>query len=244
MIMAEESIPNDHPYILITDSQVAFDHAKQVRNEHQLTPRQYTRQVIPSISRTLSHRLKQAYTTHKPPTNHDAIQLHKQICIQIQNIPYKPKGQWDPHKHITKTKNGIHIKVKSHQLHHTGRQQPNQDPQPCYALTHANHWADRVAYLLFSPHTDQIIPTYTIPTHTIRTPILSQTYGFTHNGTYIDRDTTTYIRDQYHNELIHSLSIRPYTGWLAQNTKHLIAHSKQHKPHSPIVDLVTYHANI
>ena len=30
IIMDEETIPKDYPYILITDSQVAFDHAKQI----------------------------------------------------------------------------------------------------------------------------------------------------------------------------------------------------------------------
>jgi len=243
IIMAEETIPKDYPYIIITDSQVAFDHAKQIRNETQMTHRQYIRQVIPSISRTLSHRLKQTYSMHQTSENQEAQNLHKQFCQQIHNIPYKPKGPWDPNKHITKTKNGIHIKVRSHQLNNSGRKIHNKPPQPCYAITHANHWADKVADLLFNPHTTQILPPYPIPNHIIRTPILSQTYGFTHNGMYIDRDTTKYIQDQYHNELLHSLSERPDTGWLARNSHALKAHSKQHKPHSPIADLITYHAN-
>jgi len=243
IIIAEETIPTDYPYILITDSQVAFNHAKQIRNETQMTHRQYLRQIIPSISRTLSHRLKQAYSMHQSPDNLEALNLHKQICKQIHKIPYKPKGPWDPNNHITTTKNGIHIKVRSHQLTDSGRTIANKPPQPCYAITHANHWADKVADLLFNPHTTQFLPSYPIPNRIIRTPILSQTYGFTHNGTYIDRDTTTYIKDQYHKELINSLATRPDTGWLARNSQALKAHSKQHKPHSPIADLITYHAN-
>ena len=123
--------------------------------------------------------------------------------------------------------------------------QPNSyhDPVPCYALAHANHWADRIAAILFNPHTAKIIPSYNTPTHKIHTPLLQQTYGFTHNGIYIDRDTTTFIREQYYQELLHSLATRPDTGWMDNNILVLQTHAQQ-QPHKPITDLITYHANI
>ena len=143
--------------------------------------------------------------SHKTPTQtniqHASIPRQSRGTIlhkQIHKIPYKTKGPWDPNNHITTTNNGIHIKVRSHQLTDSGRKISNKPPQPCYAITHANHWADKVADLFFNPHTTPILPSYPIPNCIIRTPILSQTYGFTHNGTYIDQDTTTYIKDKYH----------------------------------------------
>ena len=212
LIMAEEAIPPNYPYIIITDSKIAFDHAHKIHQQHSITAHQYIRQIIPSISHTLSLRLQHTYhrrtndTTPNNTPNH-IQEIHRDILYQIRNLPTHPT-KWNPDRHINETNQGIHIKISSLQLSPRGNPKPNQHPHPCYALTHANHWADRIAAIPLTKHTkDNCIPQYQHPTEIIKTPLLSQTYGFTHNGQYIDRDITTFIKDQYQQQLLNSLSL-------------------------------------
>ena len=154
--MACELLPANTPAIIIYDSTVV--HSQHITLlGHSYTNRQRTRSVFPAISRMLAQRLEatssrilvdMSQNDHSITCNEaDTPTLMNSIMTQIRAIP--PCGKiWLPHYHINVVQHTIYIKIKSHQLKSNGYPKYRQEPQPCLALVHSNHWADKTCELL------------------------------------------------------------------------------------------------
>ena len=157
-ILACELIPPHTSAIIIYDSAVVHSqHMTLVGTTS--THRHLTRTVFPAISRMLAQRLKASQTGTLPrndtptpvptPFLMGPLTLHETIALQIGQMGYCCKT-WNPTRHVTVMGAQLYVKIKSHQLRPNGTPTYNTGPQPCLALVHDNHWADKTCELLLS----------------------------------------------------------------------------------------------
>ena len=154
-IMVCEILPENIPAIIIYDSMVVHNqHIALI--EHSYTNRQRTRSVFQAISRMFAQRLEAtsqrlligvSQQDHSITCNEDDTPtLMDSVLTQIRAI--NPCGKtWLPHKHINTVQHTTYIKIKSHQLKSNGYPKYRQEPQPCMALVHSTHWADKTCKL-------------------------------------------------------------------------------------------------
>jgi len=245
-IMACELLPADTPAIIIYDSTVV--HSQHIALlGHSYTNRQCTRYVFPVISRMLAQRLEATsprlpveadpsltYSTDDTPTLMDSILTH------IRAMP--PCGKtWLPHKHLTVVQQTTFIKIKSHQLKSNGHPKYRQDPQPCLALVHSNHWADKTCEI-------QLLNTSrnTFPLRCTTTRILSPLYFHPMNMYYglypVDTDVSDFTADAYQVEIILRLATKPEMGWYARNMVELQKPNRTIGYMGPTRRLITHQA--
>ena len=129
------------------------------------------------------------------------------VIAQIRKMA--PCGKkWIPSKHLTLANNILYIKIKSHQLRSNGHPKYHASPQPCLALVHSNHWADKTCEL---PHTDH--QTYPFPLRCTNTRIISPLYILPMNMYYglypVDTDVSAFTAIAYNAEIILRLATKP-----------------------------------
>ena len=157
-ILVCELIPPHTPAIIINDSAVVYSQHMALVDTTS-THRQLTRTVFPAISRMLAQRLEASQTgtlpRHDPPTPLPTpflmgpLTLHETIVLQIGQMGHCGKI-WNPTRHATVMGAHLCVKIKSHQLRPNGTPKYNTGSQPCLALIHSNHWADKTCELPFS----------------------------------------------------------------------------------------------
>ena len=114
----------------------------------------------------------------------------------------------------------LYVKIKSHQPRPNCTQKYNTGPQPCLALVHSNHWADKTYELPFSVHSSPLFP-LTCTHSRITCPLyyypMNMLYGL-YPG---DTDVSDFVATACQAELILRLATKPEMGWHAQNMPEL-----------------------
>ena len=220
-VLAYELLPRDYSAIFIYDSIVVHSQYLALFGKS-YTNRQRTRTVFPAISRILAQRLEVMNIRANPPPYDDPNLTGNETPTIIESViqhikEMSPCGKtWIPSKHLTLTHNIVYIKIKARQLRSNGQPKYHASPQPCFALVHSNHWADKTCEL---PHTDNL--PYPFPLRCTSTRITSSLYILPMNMFYglypVDTDVSDFTACAYNAEIILRLTTKPEIGWYARN---------------------------
>ena len=125
-----------------------------------------------------------------------------------------------PHKHITPIHTSIYINIKSHQLRSNGYTKHHTRPQPCLALVHSNHGADKTCELPHTANSQQSFPLCCNTTH-ILTPLYFHPMNMCYGLYPVDTDVSDFTVIAYQAEIILRLATKPEMRWYACNMHEL-----------------------
>ena len=147
-------IPPNTPTIIIYNSAVVHSHHLALLSTDQ-TQCHITCNVLPSISKSLSHQLQQAINHHTAPlspsypTINNAYPLIDKKIYTLTSLPTFNET-WESITHIYHIGSITCVNIKSYQLTILGHIRSSSQPWPYLNLAHANYWADQTAELLNS----------------------------------------------------------------------------------------------
>ena len=248
-ILACDLLSPDTPAIIIYDSAVVHSqHIALLDRSH--THRHRTRAVIPAISRMLAQRLAASQpptpATHPNPgipraaTWYGPLTCTQHVLQQLTTLP--PCGNlWRPSKHITTTGHHTYIKIKSHQLLSAGFPRSHHRPQPCLAMAHSNHWADKTCELPYSPNTAPSFPLQCLHQR-ITSPLYYSPMNLYYGIYPVDTDVSDFIASAYQAELLLRLAVRPEMGWYARHMSELQSPNRTFGFTGPTRRLLTHQA--
>ena len=117
----------------------------------------------------------------------------------------EPSSSCDDHGRTTICEN------KSQQLRPNGTQKYNTGPQPCLALVHSNHWADKTYELSLSVQTSPPLP-LTCNHSRITSPLYYYPMNMYYGLYPLDTDVSDFVVTAYQAELILRLVTKPEIG--------------------------------
>ena len=146
-----------------------------------------------------------------------------------------------PHKHITSIHTTVYIKIKSHQLRSNGYPKYHTLPQPCMALIHSNHWADKTCELPHAIHSRHAFSLHCNITR-IRTPLYFHPMSMYYGLYPVDTDVSDFIAIAYQIEIILRLGTKSEMGRYARNMNELQTSNRIIGFMGPTRQLITHQA--
>lgn len=203
--MALETIPNHILFICIIDSSHVRETAVQLRDEkEQISHRKLIRKILPNVGTSMGNRLiknlDSRIVDYRQNNLHSAIHILDSWLV-LKTCDHGKRGEtylW-PSKYLDRDDNLKLVEINSHQLNNDGTiKNINVPLAPNNLLVQANHVADTVCSMTMGTYKSNKCTSIKFSTPYIRYPPDTNEFGFTHNSTWIDGDTTEAVHNAFH----------------------------------------------